>query len=46
MSATPTSPCDGTGFRMDDLPPMEHIGIVQTDGYVRHYYRCAGGFID
>lgn len=33
-------------FRMDDLPPMEHIGIVQTDGYVWHYYRRAGGFID
>jgi len=38
--------CFGTGYRMDDLPPMEHIGTVLIDGFVWHYYRCAEGFID
>ena len=38
--------CFGTGYCMDDAPAMEHIGTVQIDGYVWHYYRKLPGFID
>lgn len=31
--------CVGTGWRMDDLPPVKYIGTVQQDGFVLHYYR-------
>jgi len=31
--------CFGTGFCMDNYPPMEYIGTVQIDGFVGHYYR-------
>ena len=30
--------CVGTGYRMDDLPPMKYIGTVLIDGFVWHYY--------
>lgn len=32
--------CFGTGYRMDNLPPIDYIGTVQIDGYVWHYYRA------
>lgn len=32
--------CVGTGWRMDDLPPMKYIGTIQQDGFVWHYYRA------
>lgn len=31
--------CFGTGYHMDNLPPLTYIGTVQIDGYVWHYYR-------
>lgn len=30
----------GTGYRMDNLPPMVYIGTVQIDHFVWHYYRA------
>ncbi|MBR1377993.1 MAG: hypothetical protein IJ557_02560 [Bacteroidaceae bacterium] len=32
--------CVGTGWRMDDEPPMKYIGTIQQDGLVWHYYRA------
>lgn len=33
--------CFGTGFRMDDLPPMTYIGTVnQDDDFIWHFYRA------
>lgn len=32
--------CFGTGYRMNDAPPMVYIGTVQINGYVWHYYRA------
>ncbi len=31
--------CVGTGFNMDKLPPIRHIGTIQIDSFVWHYYQ-------
>ena len=31
--------CVGTGYRMDDLPPMKYIGTVLIGDFVWHFYR-------